>query len=344
MYLGLRGIFISTDRHKKKTGGLKNNQREKGENKMRKRIIYIEGTCRNLKEMLEERKITPKEVQEYLGLESVQAVYKWLSPNNRTIPSTEDLAQLAALMNCDIEDILVFYDDYIRERRKKLMVCERCGAVMREGKSFGPYKGTLTIGAYWQGLDRNYGKSPIVWSILKEFEDGRILVISSEILDCKVFDEDRVENELTWEKSSIRRWLNETFINDAFSPKEQEKILMTRNVNHDNDEYHTPGGNDTEDKVFFLSVEEVSKYFFLDKYFSSSGAAVTKYAMAQGVHTSRGITGSWWLRTPGYGMGGYTACAATVDVMGRLSLHGSDMMNAEYVGVRPAIMLDGSKM
>lgn len=311
---------------------------------MRKKLINILATSQHIREMLEARKITPKEAQEYLGLESRQAVYKWLSLNCPTIPTTEDLVQLSLMMNCSIEDILVFTEEYFRKRPPKAIVCERCGSVIRGVGLPGPYRETILLGEYWQGFDRSYGKSPIVWQILKVWEDGRILVISNEILDCKYFDEDHTENQMTWEKSSIRRWLNETFLKDAFSPKEQEAILLCKNVNHDNDEYHTPGGADTEDKVFLLSVEEVSKYFFLDDYFSSSGTTATKYAIAQGVKTSRGNTGDWWLRTPGFGTEGYTSSAACVDTMGRIRLQGSSMMHADYVGVRPAMILDGSKL
>jgi len=63
---------------------------ERGMN-MGRSVIDIEATCRNLKEMLEKQNYTAKEVQFKLGLETVQAVYKWLSPNNRTIPSLDSL-------------------------------------------------------------------------------------------------------------------------------------------------------------------------------------------------------------------------------------------------------------
>ncbi len=71
------------------------------------RVIDTEATCRNIKTILEERGITPKEVQHALQLDSVQAVYKWISPRNKTMPSLDSLVQLANFLNCGIEDILV---------------------------------------------------------------------------------------------------------------------------------------------------------------------------------------------------------------------------------------------
>lgn len=71
------------------------------------RVIDTEATCRNIKSILGKRGITPKEVQHALQLDSVQAVYKWISPRNKTMPSLDSLVQLANFLNCGIEDILV---------------------------------------------------------------------------------------------------------------------------------------------------------------------------------------------------------------------------------------------
>lgn len=71
------------------------------------KVVDNEATCLRLKEMFDERELTPKEVQRALQLDSVQAVYKWLSPKNKTMPSLDSLVQLANLMDCQLEDILV---------------------------------------------------------------------------------------------------------------------------------------------------------------------------------------------------------------------------------------------
>lgn len=71
------------------------------------KVVDNEATCLKLKEMFAERGLTPREVQKALQLDSVQAVYKWLSPNYKTMPSLDSLVQLANLMDCQLEDILV---------------------------------------------------------------------------------------------------------------------------------------------------------------------------------------------------------------------------------------------
>ena len=49
------------------------------------------------------------------------------------------------------------------------------------------------------------------------------------------------------------------FINSAFTGRELTAIEETSVVNADNIDSGTDGGNDTEDKIFFLSESEVSR-------------------------------------------------------------------------------------
>lgn len=65
---------------------------------------------------------------------------------------------------------------------------------------------------------------------------------------------------VTWEQSSLRQWLNTEFLEQNFSEEEQQRILTTQIENKDNPVYGTSGGNDTSDKVFLLSAEEVERY------------------------------------------------------------------------------------
>lgn len=71
------------------------------------RVVDNEATSFNIRRILEERNITPKMVQKTLKLNSVQAVYKWINPKNKAIPSLDNLVQLANYLNCGIEEILV---------------------------------------------------------------------------------------------------------------------------------------------------------------------------------------------------------------------------------------------
>lgn len=51
--------------------------------------INLKETGTNLRKIMKERSITVKEVQQYLGLGSVQSVYHWL--NGISLPSIDNL-------------------------------------------------------------------------------------------------------------------------------------------------------------------------------------------------------------------------------------------------------------
>ena len=71
------------------------------------KVIDTAATCKNIGEIMEKRGVTPKQVQNALQLESVQAVYKWLSPNSKTMPSLDSLVQLADFLECSMEELIV---------------------------------------------------------------------------------------------------------------------------------------------------------------------------------------------------------------------------------------------
>lgn len=84
----------------------------------------------------------------------------------------------------------------------------------------------------------------------------------------------------------MRKWLNEEFYNTAFSQDGAGHIVMTRVKNEDNKEWGTRGGNDTEDRIFLLSTEEVKHYLPSD--------AACRARLVNGDQTWW-----WWLRSPG---------------------------------------------
>ncbi|MBP3200076.1 MAG: hypothetical protein J6M39_00290 [Lachnospiraceae bacterium] len=105
-------------------------------------------------------------------------------------------------------------------------------------------------------------KKPIEWIVLDK-KDNSALLISKYILDCKAFDYvdtekiDSIDENIKdnfkycdWSKSSLRKWLNNEFLNDIFSTDEQDKVLFTHL--HD---------TNTDDKIFCLNEEEYVKYF-----------------------------------------------------------------------------------
>ncbi len=67
------------------------------------------------------------------------------------------------------------------------------------------------------------------------------------------------DESVTWKTSSIREYLNTTFIFNTFNPYMEEKILDSKVKVEDNKQFKTKGSS-TTDKIFMLNEEQVYKY------------------------------------------------------------------------------------
>lgn len=120
----------------------------------------------------------------------------------------------------------------------------------------------------------------------------------------------RFKQQITWETCSAREWLNNTFLNAAFSKEEQKAIPITELDNSDrlNPKIKFKGElNNTQDRIFLLSKTEAGIYFNLGERNEQekSRIAPTPYAIAKdafisGIYqTEEGLpAGQWLLRTP----------------------------------------------
>ena len=176
--------------------------------------------------------------------------------------------------------------------------------------------------------EKDYFKyEPIKWRVLQS-ENGEAFLLSDVILDKQLYNEN--DKYVTWEKSSLRAWLNKKFIKRAFIDEEREKINITEIINQDNPVYGTEGGNNTFDKIFLLSLSEVSeqqdgeKYGFLDDEIRACGKSDFSKTESW-----------WWLRSPGYDSG----YAAGVYDYGWVYRYGHDVGSSDD-GVRPALHLN----
>lgn len=167
-------------------------------------------------------------------------------------------------------------------------------------------------------------------------EGDKALVISKYALDCQRYNTSDVR--VTWETCTLRKWLNGTFINNAFSSEEQNMIQSTTVTADEKPSYFTSPGNNTTDKIFLLSIKEVNEYFSSDE---ARKCAPTKYAEAKGVWTSiidsagGKATCQWWLRSPGYN----SNLAAYVNYNSSVSSNG-DNVSYEGFGVCPALWIN----
>ncbi|MBE6802677.1 MAG: toll/interleukin-1 receptor domain-containing protein [Ruminococcaceae bacterium] len=150
-----------------------------------------------------------------------------------------------------------------------------------------------TFGSYEQDNDTSNGKEAIEWLILDK-QGTQILVISKYALDCKPYNEEY--EYVTWETCTLRSWLNDEFINAAFTEEEKAMIPTVTVTADENPEYSTDPGNDTEDRVFVLSINEANEYFSSD---DERACQPTNYAVANGAWESEIGNCWWWLRSSG---------------------------------------------
>ena len=198
----------------------------------------------------------------------------------------------------------------------------------------------VTFGTYPQTAEGN-DNTPIEWLVLDRNGDHALL-LSRDSLDVHEFYPEHVD--VTWEKSTLRAWLNDDFLNRAFTAEEQAAILLTSLSNSSGQDYwQTSGCGDTQDRIFALSYAEAYRYFgiaYKDSSHQEACAAPTDYAKAKGVRSafvSYAPDGrknhDWWLRSPGRAQ----SLASVVTGAGSLDCYGVESLTT---CVRPALWVD----
>lgn len=218
---------------------------------------------------------------------------------------------------------------------------EKAGSVQTASKAdpFRQVGSYVTFGHYEQDGNESNGKEPIEWLVLDyDANANRVLLISRFALDQKDYNDEFLD--ITWEKSTLRGWMNNEFFNAAFDAGEQKAILTVDLDAEMNAKYETDPGNATRDKVFCMSITEAEKYFKND---NARRCLPTKYAVNNGTWTSSlyeldgSATCKWWLRVPGV----VNSYAASVTDYGDISRGGDSVCSGQVsVAVRPAIWID----
>ena len=181
---------------------------------------------------------------------------------------------------------------------------------------------TYTMGSYEQNGVYSDGPEPIDWIVLDVRED-RALLISKYCLDAAQFHS--TQTAVTWETCDLRKWLNGSFLDTAFTGEEASMILSTSLSTPKSAYGEKSGGKDTVDKLFCLSSDEASHYFSSD---NDRQATLTPYA------ANRTPYSWWWLRSPG---GETDAAKAIVNADGLISTGGNWVDNND--SVRPAMWI-----
>ena len=216
----------------------------------------------------------------------------------------------------------------------------------------GAQQSYIFYGSYEQTSSGNnsFNKDPIKWRVLQN-ANGQLFVLSDQILDFRKYETNRNVTSITWAQSNIRSWLNGNtdykFLHDAFCDLEKQAIEDTNVVNQDNPLHGTNGGNDTTDKIFLLSIDDIlnTEYGFSGTLAAGTAqtrvatdTAYTAYKSAtQTVGIHEGTSDFWWLRSPGQD----SICAALIGSLGEyLDNHSAKLLN----GIRPAMNIDLSSV
>nr|MCR5201793.1 DUF6273 domain-containing protein [Lachnospiraceae bacterium] len=181
----------------------------------------------------------------------------------------------------------------------------------------------------------NYKGEALTWRILK-FEKDRVLLITDKVIDIIPYNK-KFEN-ITWSECTLRKYLNNDFINTSFSNSIIKQIETVTLKNPDNKEQGTKGGVNTQDRVFCLSMDEAKTYFKDD---NDRVAKPTDYAISRvkedylkSFLDDKTGGGIYWLRTPGY----YQLFAPSVNGSGYVYDDGGSV-DHDNVGIRPALWL-----
>ncbi len=187
----------------------------------------------------------------------------------------------------------------------------------------------VNLGAYEQDNNTSNGKEDVEWLVL-EIKDGKALAISKYALDCKQYNTSYTD--VTWETCTLRKWLNNDFINAAFSADEKAMIPTVTVSADKNPYYSTNPGNTTQDQVFLLSITEADKYFVFN---NARQCKPTDYAVANGAWESDSGNCWWWLRSPAFNQksAAYVVSNGYVVEVG----HAVDLSDH---AVRPALWID----
>ena len=186
------------------------------------------------------------------------------------------------------------------------------------------------------------------WRIL-DLQDNRVLIITEYIIEQRSYHD--FYKEITWADCSLRKYLNAEFYN-KFNDYEKSRICEVTNKNTDNQWYGTKGGEDTKDKIFLLSMEEI-----VCKYFGDSSDKLYNPGKNQRYWFERKDINNpnrtaylndnkeqiwwWWTRTPGR----VGIKAVYIHGDGNIGIQGNNILKGNVAdgkctgGVRPVLWL-----
>lgn len=207
----------------------------------------------------------------------------------------------------------------------------------------------ISYGNYWQEdtngdgkADKSDAKTPIEWRVLWS-NGSQAMLMAERCLDAGTFH--GIDEDVTWESCDLRKWLNNSFINDAFTEEEQKSIISKVVVTEN--EVFTEWGEITgdintvitTDKIFLPSEEDLTNTAFgFDCDYTAEDSARwatnTAYCASKADRYAIGECDTYWVRNSG--QGGNKARAVYVNG----SIGYQSTVNYIGHGIRPVLYLD----
>lgn len=134
----------------------------------------------------------------------------------------------------------------------------------------------VEFGHYY--TDDQVSKQPIIWRVFKNNElEHKVTMLAEYCLDSKQYNDGPKPSE--WITTEIRKWLNKTFLNEAFNEAEQKYL----------------SSDASGDRIRLLKLNEAQSVFNSDE---DRKAIPTNFAILKGAstknHTKDGQKTCWW--------------------------------------------------
>jgi len=186
------------------------------------------------------------------------------------------------------------------------------------------------------------------WKVL-DIQNNMALIITEYIIEQRAYHDDY--QDITWADCSLRKYLNGDFYH-KFDKDDKARIIPVLNKNLDNHWYDSKGGEDTEDRIFLLSMQEaVCKYFGDSSSMLHNPARNQRYWFQRKdknnnrrvarLETNKENIWWWWIRSPGR----VSVKAVYIHGDGNIGIQGNNVLKGNIAdgrctgGVRPALWL-----
>lgn len=80
-------------------------------------VVDMERTGQNIKRIMKLKKLSVREIQEFLGLSAPQAIYHWF--DGRNLPTLDNLYALSELFNLPLDALVVGNREYPKSRQNQ---------------------------------------------------------------------------------------------------------------------------------------------------------------------------------------------------------------------------------